>query len=160
MRLTLYTDYALRVLTYAGANADRLCSISEIADAYGVSRNHLVKVVHDLGRAGYLESVRGRSGGVRLARPAASIAVGEVVRHTEDGFALVDCSQCRIGGGCRLTSIFGEAVAAFIGVLDRYTLAHLVERPDELNLLLAAGRGLPSIPSGGRAQGPCTGAGG
>ncbi len=159
MRLTLHTDYALRVLTYAGIHADRLCSISEMASAYGVSRNHLVKVVHGLGRAGFLESARGRSGGIRLARPASEIGVGEVVRHAEDGFALIDCGACRIAQGCRLTGIFGEAVAAFIGVLDRYTLADLVERPGEINALLAGGGGLPSGPSSGRARALREGAG-
>ncbi|MGH6924031.1 MAG: Rrf2 family transcriptional regulator [Propylenella sp.] len=159
MRLTLYTDYALRVLTFAGANADRLCSVSEIASSYGVSRNHLTKVVHDLGKAGFIESARGRAGGIRLARPASAIGVGEVVRHTEDGFALVDCSQCRIAPGCRLTGIFGQAVAAFIGVLDRYTLADLVERPDELVLLLDGGQDLPLSSRNGSARALRKGAG-
>jgi Rrf2 family transcriptional regulator, nitric oxide-sensitive transcriptional repressor len=159
MRLTLYTDYALRVLTYAGTNSDRLCSISEIATAYDVSRNHLVKVVHNLGKTGFIESVRGRSGGIRLARAASEIAIGEVVRHTEDGFALVDCGHCRIARGCRLTGIFDQAVAAFIAVLDGYTLADLVERPHEFNALLGGGRDLPSAPLSGSARAPRKGVG-
>lgn len=140
MRLTLYTDYALRVLTYLGAH-DGLSSVSEIAESYAVSRNHLVKVVHDLGRAGFIDSVRGRSGGLRLARPAEEIGVGEVVRHTEAGFALVDCGRCPIASCCRLTGIFGEAMAAFITVLDRYRLSDLVERPGELAMLLGPREG-------------------
>lgn len=137
MRLTLYTDYALRVLTYLGANEGRLCSIAEIAEAYDISRNHLTKVVHDLGRAGFIDSMRGRGGGIRLARPAEEIGVGAVVRHTEDGFALVDCGHCAIAPACRLTSIFGRAMAAFVAVLDEYSLADLVARPAELRGLLA-----------------------
>lgn len=159
MRLTLYTDYALRVLTYVAAGADRLCSVSEIAAAYGISRNHLVKVVHDLGKAGFLDSARGRSGGIRLARPPQTIGIGEVVRHTEDGFTLVDCGQCRIASGCRLTGIFGEAMAAFIGVLDRYTLADLVARPFEFDRLIGREQDLPSPALSGRARALREGAG-
>lgn len=140
MKLTLYSDYALRVLTYAGAHGDRLCSVGEIAEAYAISRNHLTKVVHDLGRTGFLESARGRSGGIRLARPPADIGIGEVVRHTEDGFTLVECGSCRIAPGCRLNGIFGRAMAAFLAVLDEYTLADLLDRPAELTALLAGFR--------------------
>ena len=159
MRLTLHTDYALRVLIYAGMHADRLCSVSEIANAYGVSRNHLVKVVHGLGRAGFLESARGRSGGIRLARPAAEIRVGDVVRHAEDGFDLVDCGTCRITGACRLPGMLGEALAAFVGVLDRYTLADLVEQPAEIRAMLAGIEGLPSGAPSGSARALREGAG-
>lgn len=139
MRLTLYTDYALRVLTYLGAHDGRLCSVSEIARSYDVSRNHLTKVVHDLGKAGFIDSVRGRSGGLRLAQPSAEIGVGQVVRHTEGGFTLVDCGHCPIAPCCRLTGMFAQAMAAFIAVLDRYKLADLVDRPEELALLLDRG---------------------
>lgn len=140
MRLTLYTDYALRVLTYLGTHDGRLCSVSEMAQSYGVSRNHLVKVVHDLGRAGFVESARGRSGGIRLARPASEIRIGEVVRHTEAGFVLVDCGQCPIAPCCRLTGIFDEAMSAFIAVLDRYRLADLLTRPADLAVLLGGAK--------------------
>lgn len=159
MRLTLYTDYALRVLTYVGAHNGRLCSISEIAGAYGVSRHHLTKIVHDLGKAGFIESARGRTGGIRLARPASAIGVGEVVRHTEEGFDLVNCGQCRITGACRLTGILGEAVAAFLAVLDRYTLADLVALPDGIVALLGGGMDLPSAPLSGSARALRKGAG-
>ena len=128
MRLTRYTDYALRVLMYLSARPDRLCSISEISGAYGISHNHLTKVVHDLRKRGYVTSARGRTGGVRLARPPSDIFVGDVVRSTEDGFQLADCENCVIAPGCGMTSVFEEAVAAFLSVLDRYSIADLPER--------------------------------
>lgn len=139
MRLTRYTDYAMRVLLYLGARPDRLCSIAEIAGAYRISQNHLMKVVNDLGRAGYVASVRGRAGGVRLARDPSGINVGEVVRHTEDGFDLVDCGSCVIAPACGLTSALREALAAFLAVLDGYTLADLLsKRADMARLLFGA----------------------
>lgn len=128
MRLTLYSDYAMRVLVYLGTHGDRLCSIAEIARGYGISQNHLMKVVNDLSRAGYVESVRGRFGGIRLARPAGSLNIGEIIRHTEEGFDLVDCPNCVIAPACGLTKVLCEAVGAFLQVLDRYTLADLIGR--------------------------------
>ena len=126
MRLTRYSDYAIRVLLYLGSQPDdRLCSIGDIARSYGISQNHLMKVVNDLVNAGYLESVRGRFGGIRLARAPEAINIGEVVRHTEDGFDLVDCASCIIAPACGLTGVLHEALAAFMHVLDRYTLADL-----------------------------------
>lgn len=91
MKLTRYTDYALRVLMHVAARPERLSSIGEIARSYGISQNHLMKVVHDLRKSGFLAAVRGRSGGIKLGRPAGEIVIGEVVRHTEDGFDLVEC---------------------------------------------------------------------
>ena len=139
MKLTRYTDYALRVLMHIAARPDRLASISEMARTYRISHNHLMKVVHDLRKQGYLESVRGRSGGVRLARLPEDIRVGEVVRHTEGGFDLVDCASCVIASACSLTSALRQALAAFMAVLDNYTLADLVaERQNGLRELLAS----------------------
>jgi Rrf2 family nitric oxide-sensitive transcriptional repressor len=135
MRLTRYTDYAMRVLLYVGARDGALCSIAEIAKAYGISQNHLMKVVNDLVRAGYLASVRGRFGGIRLARPADTINVGAVVRHSEEGFELVDCASCVIAPACGLTGVLGEALAAFMAVLDRYTLADLLTKRDAMAAL-------------------------
>ncbi|NEX91747.1 Rrf2 family transcriptional regulator [Caulobacter sp. 17J65-9] len=126
MRLTLYTDYAMRVLLYLGAHDDGLSSIADIAEAYDISRNHLMKVVQDLGRAGFVETVRGRGGGVRLARPADQIGLGEVLRTTEDSFRLVDCGDCLITPACGLPRVMNEATAAFLAVFDRYTLAGLL----------------------------------
>lgn len=142
MQLTTYTDYALRVLMYLGVESERLVTVQEIAERYGISRNHLMKVVQDLARAGFVESVRGRGGGLRLGRPAEEITLGAVVRHCEDGFALVQClgeggGRCVLSPSCRLRGVMGEALEAFLAVLERHTLADLVRRPAELRPLLA-----------------------
>ena len=127
MRLKSYTDYALRVLMHLAAKPDRLASIGEIARTYRISHNHLMKVVHDLRKQGFLDAVRGRSGGIKLGRPASEISVGQVVRHTEAGFDLVDCASCVIAPACALTAALQEARNAFMTVLDGYSLADLVE---------------------------------
>lgn len=132
MRFTRYTDYAMRVLIYLGARPDELCSIPEIAKAYGISQNHLMKVVNDLGHAGYISSVRGRFGGIRLAKRPEDINIGAVVRQTEDGFDLVDCGSCVIAPACGFTSVLNEAMGAFMAVLDRYTLADLATRKADI----------------------------
>jgi len=136
MRLTRYTDYAMRVLLYLGARQERLCGIAEIAQAYAISQNHLMKVVNDLVHAGYVQSVRGRAGGIRLARPAGEINVGALVRHTEDDFDLVDCGSCVIAPACGLTSVLDEALLAFLKVLDGYSLADLLARRGDFTHLL------------------------
>lgn len=125
MRLTLHTDYALRVMIFLTQHPDRLCSISEIARAYGISQNHLMKVAHALVKAEFVASVRGRNGGLRLARPAQDISVGVVVRQMEDGFDLVDCSVCVVARGCGLRGLLGKATGAFLAVLDSCSLADL-----------------------------------
>lgn len=127
MKLKSYTDYALRVLMHLAARPDRLASISEIARTYRISHNHLMKVVHDLRKEGFLDAVRGRSGGIKLARPAQQISVGDVVRHTEGTFDLVDCGSCVIAPACALTAALHEARRAFMAVLDSYSLEDLVE---------------------------------
>ena len=137
MRLTRYTDFALRVLLYLGARPDGLASIASISRAYGVSQNHLMKVVNDLANAGYVATVRGRSGGVRLGRDPAAINIGEVVRHTEDSFQVVDCASCVIAPVCGLSGALDDAVKAFLGVLDGYTLADLMTTRRELNDIFA-----------------------
>lgn len=136
MRLTRYTDYAMRVLLYLGRQPDRLCSISEIATAYGISQNHLMKVINDLVNAGWLASVRGRGGGIRLACPPDQINLGAVIRHTEDDFDLVGCGQCIIAPACGLTCVLAEALAAFLAVLDRQTLADILARRGDFLPLL------------------------
>lgn len=143
MKLTRYTDYAMRVLIHLAAKPDRLASIGEMSRAYGISHNHLMKVVHDLRTAGYLKSVRGRAGGVMLARPAAEIRVGDVVRHTEGDSEIVDCASCVISPMCMLNGVFQSARGAFNDVLDGYTLADLIEgRREGLLALLSQGTAL------------------
>lgn len=141
MRLTTFSDYTLRVLIYLGLRQDERSTIGEIADAYAVSRNHLMKVVHHLGQQGYIETLRGKGGGIRLAREADAINVGEVIRVTEQETALVECyesatSCCRIEGACLLKGVFGEAVQAFYAVLDQYTLADLLVTERQLRQVL------------------------
>jgi Rrf2 family nitric oxide-sensitive transcriptional repressor len=127
MRLTTMTDYALRLLMYVAQHPGRLCTISEVAGAYEISEAHLMKITHQLGLAGWLETVRGKGGGMRLAAVPADINLGAVVRSVEPDFALVDClttdNTCRLAGNCRLTGIVGEALQSFMAHLDRHTLA-------------------------------------
>ncbi|ODT64473.1 Rrf2 family transcriptional regulator [Phenylobacterium sp.] len=141
MRLTVYTDYALRVLMYVAVRPEPLPTIGQIADAYQISRNHLMKVVYELGQAGYLETVRGKNGGLRLARKPQEIGLGRLVRETEPDMALVPCfdpirAQCAITPACRLRGALAEARAAFLAVLDGYTLADLVGNGASLQALL------------------------
>jgi Rrf2 family nitric oxide-sensitive transcriptional repressor len=137
VRLTLFTDYAMRVLLYLGARPDRLCSIPEIARAYHISQNHLMKVVNQLAHGGYVETVRGRYGGIRLGKAPEEINVGTLVRETEDGFQLLDCDGCVIALACGLTGVVKEALLAFLAVLDRYTLADLLSSRKDIARLFA-----------------------
>lgn len=133
MRLTVHSDYSLRVLIFLAAKEGEPATIPEIAKAYGVSRGHLMKVVNALGRLGYVATTRGRHGGISLGRPPAAIRVGEVLRQTEENLALVPCfiqgkkAGCRIDGACRLKGALAEALGAFLGVLDGYTLEDIVK---------------------------------
>lgn len=126
MRLTRHTDYAMRTLLHLGARPEATCSVAAIARAHRLSRNHLVKVAHELTRAGYVATLRGRTGGLRLARPAEQINLGAVVRQMEAGFALADCPPCVIAPACGLSRVLDEALRAFLWVLDRHSLADLV----------------------------------
>jgi Rrf2 family transcriptional regulator, nitric oxide-sensitive transcriptional repressor len=140
MRLTAYTDYTLRTLIYLAVNDGRYATITEIARAYGISENHLMKIVHRLGVAGDIETMRGRKGGIRLGKPAGDIKLGDVVRRTEPDMELVACFEatgmCAIGEACVLRSVLTEALAAFLTVLDRYSLADLVAPRRQLATLL------------------------
>jgi Rrf2 family transcriptional regulator, nitric oxide-sensitive transcriptional repressor len=141
MRLTTFSDYSLRVLMYLGVHGERLATIREVARAYGVSENHLVKVVHHLAQHGYIETTRGKGGGMRLARPPEKINVGEVVRGTEENLTLVECfdkatSNCRIEPACVLKGILSRALDAFFAALERYTLADLLVTKPKLTKML------------------------
>ena len=142
MRLTNFSDYALRVLMYAATQGDRLITIEETAELYGISRAHLMKVANQLTRAGYLKAVRGRSGGLALAKAAKKIRLGDVLRNTEPDFALVECfttgNQCLITPRCRLRGALNEALLAFTRTLDRYTLADLILSPKDFGIKPAA----------------------
>ena len=132
MRFTRYTDYALRVLMYLGLKGEELSTIKEIAARYGISENHLMKVVHNLGREGFIETTRGRQGGIRLARAPKEINVGDVVRKCEDDLRLVECfdpktNSCPIADVCGLAGMIDEALAAFLKVLDKKTLADVLK---------------------------------
>ncbi|MGH6956402.1 MAG: RrF2 family transcriptional regulator [Caulobacteraceae bacterium] len=144
MRLTVYSDFSLRVLMYVALNDERRPTIGQIAASYGISRNHVMKVAYDLGAAGYLKSQRGKGGGLALARPPERIGLGELIRRTEPDLALVPCfdpvrQPCVISPACRLRHALHEAQAAFLAVLDGYTLADLLVPAAPLRALLAAG---------------------
>ncbi|MBL8659124.1 MAG: Rrf2 family transcriptional regulator [Rhodospirillales bacterium] len=137
MRLTAYTDYALRVLMYLGLRRAGIATIQEIAEQYGISRNHLMKVAHELGRLGYVETIRGKHGGLRLGRRPEDITLGEIVRNVEPDMALVECFKsagvhCRIVRGCLLKHVLQEALDRFLDTLDRYTLADLLAPAEDL----------------------------
>lgn len=150
MHLTLHSDYALRVLMYLGLRGQQMASIQEIATAYRISAHHLTKVVQRLGRGGFVTTVRGRGGGLRLAMPPEEIRIGNVFRCTEEDLALVGCfadpRACAIAGVCRLQPLLGEALGAFLTVLDGATLADLI-RPRQA--AIARQLGLPVDPKPG-----------
>jgi Rrf2 family nitric oxide-sensitive transcriptional repressor len=142
MRLTSYTDYSLRVLIYLGLQEHRLATIGEIAETYGISANHLMKIVHNLGKLGYIDTIRGRTGGIKLAGEPKEVNLGQLVRQIEPDFAIVDCfdplrrHECVISPACHLQIVFDKAVRAFLEVLDQHTLADLVQNPTRLKSLL------------------------
>ena len=170
MRLTNYSDYALRSLIYLAVRPEPplLANISDIADSYGISKSHLTKIIHQLGQLGYIESVRGKNGGIRLARAPKDINLGVLIKQIEPDFDLVECFAapdndkssdgrqtgstglpitlidettnnargCIISPACQLKSVFFEALTAFINVLERYTLADIINNQDELASLL------------------------
>ena len=170
MRLTNYSDYALRSLIYLAVRPEPplLANISGIADSYGISKSHLTKIIHQLGQLGYIESVRGKNGGIRLARAPKDINLGVLIKQIEPDFDLVECFAtpdddkssdgrqtgstglpitlidettnnargCIISPACQLKSVFFEALTAFINVLERYTLADIINNEDELASLL------------------------
>lgn len=140
MRLTSFTDYSLRVLMYLAGNPERLATVPEIARVHGISENHLMKVVHQLAKSGVITSVRGKGGGIRLARPAEEIRLGAVIRQAEGAAAIVEClggaPQCTLIQACKLKAVLVDAFAALYRVLDNYTLADMVSQPHALALLV------------------------
>jgi len=138
----MYTDFSLRVLIYLGAKGKKeLSTIQAISDAYGISKNHLMKVTHELGKLGYIETIRGRGGGIRLAMEPEAINIGQVVRHTEDDFHLVECFDCKtnrcvITPVCGLKGALNRALIAYLKVLDAYTLADFLQQKHQLANLL------------------------
>ena len=137
MQLTRHTDYALRVLIHLAAVPGGRATIPEIADAYGLSRNHLMKVVHGLGQGGFIRTQRGRGGGFTLAADPADIRIGAVVRHSEPDMAMADCASCAIRPACGLSGILAQAVGAFLTVLDGYSLADAARDRPRLAALIA-----------------------
>jgi Rrf2 family nitric oxide-sensitive transcriptional repressor len=139
MRLTSFSDYALRMLMFAASNGDRRITIEETARRFAISRAHLMKVANELTRAGFLKARRGRSGGLVLGKPADEIRLSDVLGAVEPDFALAECfgvgNRCLITPHCRLRRALDEALAAFIGVLDRYTVADLVLDSEALGLV-------------------------
>ena len=140
MQLTRHADYTMRLLIHLAVQPDRAATIEEIAGRFGISRNHLMKVASHATRAGYVEGIRGRSGGLRLAKAPAEINIGEVLRTVEE-WNLVECfqgasNQCRITRGCGLQPILKEAIEAFLAVLDRYSLQDVVRRKSTLVQML------------------------
>lgn len=144
MKLTMYTDYSLRVLIYLGSKPEgKLTTIQEISDAYNISKNHLMKVTFELGKAGFIHTVRGRGGGIRLAELPAHINVGTVVRKMEDDFHIVECfsqehNRCPIAPVCGLRGVLGKALQAYFSVLDDYTLEDLLFNRESLQAILHA----------------------
>jgi Rrf2 family transcriptional regulator, nitric oxide-sensitive transcriptional repressor len=157
MRLTTFTDYSLRVLIYLGMHDNRKTSVGDIASAYGISKNHLMKVIMFLAEEGYVVTMRGKGGGVRLKHDPNRIRIGEVVRKSEADSVLVECfskgaSECRIEQSCLLRGVFHKAVQAFYAVLDTYTLADLIVNHARLESLLrkssARNRATPRMTEG------------
>jgi Rrf2 family nitric oxide-sensitive transcriptional repressor len=145
VRLTRFTDYALRVLILLGITDERLVTVDELAERYGISRNHLVKIVHRLGTLGYVETVRGKNGGMRLARHPRDIRIGDVVRDFEGDMTIVECfdartNTCPIERSCSLQGILRTATGRFLAELDGHTLADLVRPRSRLRPLLASPR--------------------
>lgn len=145
MRLTAYTDYSLRTLIFLAMNREQLVTVQHIADAHGIAKNHLTKVVHHLGMLGYIVTVRGRNGGLRLARDPSEIVIGDVVRHTETDFYMASCfdqatADCMYSAACSLKGELVKATAAFLDVLDSVTLEQMAVKEERKRGAKAAAR--------------------
>ncbi len=132
MKLTSFTDYSLRLLMYVAVNDDRLVSIKEVSEVFEISRNHLMKIVHELGKGGYLKTVRGKNGGFRLGKPANEINLGQLIRYTEEDMTVVECfndenPNCNIINHCMLAGVLQMALSSFFEVLDGHHLNDLTD---------------------------------
>ncbi len=141
MHLSTYSDYACRVLMQTALRGPERVTVDEVAETFGISRHHLVKIVHDLGRSGYLHTQRGMGGGFTLARAPEEIRLGDIVRLGEETETVIECRDkpdrpCRILPACRLKGVLDEAAGAFFAVLDSYTLADLVKQPWKISAVL------------------------
>ena len=139
MQLTLFTDYALRTLVFLALQPEQhLSTTTEVADRFSISRNHVVKIVHQLGMKGYIDTIRGKHGGIRLARASAEINLGDLIADMENMSCLMDCQRegCRLSPGCRFQSIMRKAMRAFMAVLAEFTLADLVRDEERMCDLL------------------------
>jgi Rrf2 family nitric oxide-sensitive transcriptional repressor len=140
MRLTTFSDYSMRVMMYLGLQHGKLVTIFDIAQAYNISENHLMKVVHHLAQRGYIETVRGKGGGLRLVRNPSAINIGEMIRDSEGGTDLLPCMEkegtCCIQPSCKLMGILREAQVAMFAVLDKFTLADLLNKESTLTRIL------------------------
>lgn len=136
MRLTLFTDYAIRVLLFLANEPERLVTVGEIAKKYDVSQHHLVKVVQDLVKNGYVKSTKGRGGGMRLAVQPQEINIGEIVKKFEPEMQMIDCTDCPLCGNCSLPKLMAEAVIAFLGVLNKYSLKDIMETSPQMARIL------------------------
>jgi Rrf2 family nitric oxide-sensitive transcriptional repressor len=162
MRLTDYTDYSLRVMLYLAVRPEGLTTIQEISEAYGISKNHLMKVVQRLGELGWVETLRGRNGGLRLDPRTPLLTIGDVVRKTENDFSIVGCfageneshRHCVIQSHCQLKGVFAAARDAFLAELDRHTIGDLASPANELAGLLGIVRFMPAlqVDAGGRGR--------
>lgn len=139
MRLTIHTDYIFRTLIFLTVNNERLCTVDEIAKAYKISKNHLFKVVNTLVKAGFVETIRGKGGGLRLAKNLEGLSLGAIIRITEPDFALVECflskNSCVITPICQLKHILNQAVDNFLKELDNYNLNELISNKEKISLL-------------------------
>lgn len=141
MQLSLHSDYACRVLIYLAVSKTKKSSVEEISDAFGISKNHLVKIVHELGKSGMIQTTRGRGGGICLAMSPEEISIGDVLRKTEPSFAIVEClspgtNKCPITAACGLKPWLAKAMSAFLATLDDVTLADVVRKKRMLSELL------------------------
>jgi Rrf2 family transcriptional regulator, nitric oxide-sensitive transcriptional repressor len=149
MELSQFTDYSLRALIYVGLRGDDLCSVKDVSEAFCISRNHMVKVVHNLGKRGYLETRRGRGGGIRLKASPDQVRIGDLISELES-MALVECippkkGTCCIIGVCELQAALGQAKQAFVDELNKFTLADLIRRKTVLRRRLGLSKSPPAI---------------